>query len=73
MTISINVLNTATATYRLIILLNVFQFIDSESVPESVEDSLPDTDAEEKMAPTYDEAFPPLAGKTAVGGMAGKL
>ncbi|KAL5252053.1 hypothetical protein ACHWQZ_G015010 [Mnemiopsis leidyi] len=46
------------------------QFIDSESVPESVEDSLPDNDVDERMAPTYDEAFPPLAGKAAVGGMA---
>ena len=50
---------------------STFQFIDSESVPESVEDSLPDTDVDERMAPTYDEAFPPLAGKVAVGGMAG--
>lgn len=55
------------------------QFIDSESVPEdSVEDSLPETDLEadkdDKMAPTYDEAFPPLAGKAgAVGGMAGAV
>ena len=60
-------------------LAPLFQFIDSESVPEdSVEDSLPETDLEadkdDKMAPTYDEAFPPLAGKAgAVGGMAGKI
>jgi len=40
------------------------QFIDSESVPESVEDSLPDNEP-----PTYDEAFPPLAGMGGIGGM----
>lgn len=40
------------------------ELIDSESVPE-----LDDKDAE-KEPPTYDEAFPPLAGSS-VGGMAG--
>ena len=44
------------------------QFIDSESVPDN--ESLPENDEEE--VPTYDEAFPPLAGQSGgVGGMAG--